>query len=159
MKRLVDMMEADAILLDLEGEDFAGVLQNGLAALSRAGLLSADLSARLGEALLAREAQGGIRIGRGVAVPHVYLDGITETRLYFCRSKKALPTDEADGLAVDLVLILCGPVEAQANHLPLLARLVRLLNRPALLDALRQASTPGDVMQVLNETESINDQR
>lgn len=111
------------------------------------------LDARLAfEALLERERLGATGMGRGVAIPHARLEGLTEIVGVFARCLKPVDFDAVDDEPVDLVFALFAPEDAGANHLRALARVSRCLRDPSTCAKLRAAEDDSAVYAVLTET-------
>lgn len=97
-------------------------------------------SAPLLELLRTRERVGSTAIGKGVAVPHARSLTIDRPALVVARSHKGIEWDAADGLPVQIVLLVLSPGEwgEEAHHAFLgravgAARLQR--NRQRMLEA------------------------
>ena len=91
------------------------------------------------ETLLQRERLGSTGLGRGIAVPHVKLIGISSIVCLFARLSKPIDFESQDGEPVDLVFVLLAPDHAGGDHLKALARISRLVREPTALDRLRTA--------------------
>ena len=59
-----------------------------------------------------------------------------------------------DGRPVDLLFMIAVPPEQDSLHLQILARLVNLLGRHALVDALRHARGPERFLELLQKVEN-----
>jgi PTS system nitrogen regulatory IIA component len=113
-----------AILEQLAGR-FAGVY----------GLDPAMVLERIEE----REKLGSTGFGRGVAIPHARIPGLTRPVAAFFRLEKPVQFDAADGMPVDLVFGLLSPESAGAAHLHALAAISRMMRDDALHAALGEA--------------------
>jgi nitrogen PTS system EIIA component len=78
------------------------------------------------ERILEREALGSTGFGRGVAIPHARIDGLTRPVVAFLRLEQPVDFDAADGMPVDCVFGLLSPDQAGAVHLQALAAISRL---------------------------------
>jgi PTS system nitrogen regulatory IIA component len=78
-------------------------------------------------ALQERENLGPTGVGRGVALPHARLDGLTDVVAVFIRLDKPLDFESADRQPVDLFFCLLAPTEAGIDHLKALALVSRTL--------------------------------
>ena len=92
------------------------------------------------ETLLLRERAGTTAVGKGVAVPYARSLAVIEPRLVVARSRRGVPWDAADQLAVHIVLLLLSPAEhSDEAHLDLLSRAVAAArlqrNRQKLIEA------------------------
>jgi len=92
------------------------------------------------DGLQEREALGSTGFGRGVALPHARIEGLS--RPVAALLKLAAPIDfaAADRLPVDLVIGLLSPTNAGATHLHALAALSRLVRDEDMHRALAEAS-------------------
>jgi PTS system nitrogen regulatory IIA component len=68
----------------------------------------------------------------------------------FIRLKKPLPFDAVDSQPVDLLFCLAVPEDCGEDHLKLLAQVAELFSDPDLLRQLREATTSGQLMQLLS---------
>jgi nitrogen PTS system EIIA component len=110
--------------------------------------LYVDADAAL-QALLAREATGSTGVGRGVAIPHARVAGLTSVQAVVARLEKPIDFDSLDGEPVDLLVALFAPLDAGSEHLRALARVSRLLRQPELREQLRQAHSADAIMALL----------
>ena len=74
-----------------------------------------------------REKLGSTGFGRGVAIPHARIDGLTRPVAAFLRLEHPVDFDSADGMPVDCVFGLLSPEQAGATHLQALAAISRLM--------------------------------
>ncbi|MEP6881350.1 MAG: PTS sugar transporter subunit IIA [Dokdonella sp.] len=106
-----------------------------------AGLLATDPDEEqvIAAALLQRERLGSTGIGRGVAIPHARIEGISEVRAALIQLAKPMAFDAIDGQAVDLVAAMVVPEHSPEQHLHLLAELAELFSNAELTAAMRRA--------------------
>jgi len=102
------------------------------------------------ESLCARERLGSTGLGKGVAIPHGRVKGSRHVQAAFIRLRKPLPFDAADGEPVDLLFCLAVPEDCGEDHLKLLAQVAELFSDPQLLRELREAESPGRLLQLLS---------
>jgi PTS system nitrogen regulatory IIA component len=153
MEQPLHLLDVGHVVLDVHAPDFQGCLDALTGYLAQHEALDAVRCRLLTEALRDRERLATTSIGRGVAVPHAYVEGVPRVMLLFARLKPPVAHETQDEQPIDLVFMLVGPEEAQAGHLPLLARLVRLLHDQRFLAELRGAATPEAVLRALREVE------
>lgn len=84
-------------------------------------------SAMVLEGLEEREKLGSTGFGRGVALPHARIEGLSRPVAALLRLDAPSEFDAADGMPVDLVFGLLSPVNAGATHLHALAAISRLV--------------------------------
>ena len=95
-----------------------------------------------------RERIGPTSLGRGVAIPHARIAGLTQPVLLFVRTAQALECDAPDGKAVQDFFVLLMPAKTIQLHLQVLADLVSALHERDFRHAL-QAAQSGDAVQHL----------
>ena len=130
--------------------------------------MMADIVAATGRAerdgleagLLKREESFATGMPGGFAIPHCRTEAVHEAALALVRLSEPVDFGSADGPA-DLIIAITAPAGTDNQHLTLLAQLSRALIRPEFLAALRGASTPEEVselvMDVVAPEESGND--
>ncbi|MBI1365652.1 MAG: PTS IIA-like nitrogen regulatory protein PtsN [Alphaproteobacteria bacterium] len=93
------------------------------------------------ETLLAREQLGSTGVGKGVAIPHGKLEGLSRVFGLLARLETPIDFDAVDDQPVDLIFVLLAPANATAAHLKALARVSRLMRDEEARAALRGADT------------------
>lgn len=116
---------------------------------NRAGRITGLESREIFNALLQRERLGSTGLGRGIAVPHIKMEGLKSITCLFARLEKPVPFDSNDGEPVDLVFFLLAPEHAGGDHLKALARISRLVRDPAAVELLHAAKDGESLKRVL----------
>ncbi len=88
-----------------------------------------------------RERLGCTALGKGIAVPHGRLDGLTDPIIAIVSLENPIDYDAADGVPVWLVVCLLVPIEASELHLNLLASLVTRFEDDGFVGAVQAAHT------------------
>ena len=96
-------------MLDVDARDIESILQQTLRQVVARGLLPAEHRAAVESALLDRERQVSTAIGNAVAVPHAYLDALTEPLIVFVRLARPINLGAPDGVPTRFVFVLLGP--------------------------------------------------
>jgi PTS system nitrogen regulatory IIA component len=131
-----EIIGPDRVVVGLRVTDKTQLLQD-LAGRSAIGL---GLDRRMiFDALLARENLGSTGLGKGFALPHARLEGLSETFALFVRLARPIDFAAIDDRPVDLVILLLSPANGGNNHLATLAALSRPLRDAAFVQRLRQA--------------------
>lgn len=86
-----------------------------------------------------REKLGSTGFGRGVAIPHARIPGISRPIAVFFRLESPVAFDAADGMPVDLIFGLLSPEQAGAAHLHALAAISRMMRDEATHAAISEA--------------------
>jgi PTS system nitrogen regulatory IIA component len=91
------------------------------------------------EQLEERERLGSTGFGRGVAIPHARIPGISRPVAVLLKLRQPADFASADGLPVDIVFGLLSPENSGATHLHALAAISRLMRDEAMHAALAAA--------------------
>lgn len=132
----LDLLSPDRVHTNFKATGKADLLR-GLSALLAT---EDDESAAILDALSAREALGSTGLGRGVAIPHGRIEGLSRARAAFVRLAEPLDFDAIDGQPVDLVAALAVPAQFSDQHLKLLGELAEIFSDPKMTGALRDAA-------------------
>lgn len=97
-----------------------------------------------------REALGSTGFGRGVAIPHARIDGLSRPVAIFFRLPSPVPFEAADGLPVQMVFGLLSPQNAGAAHLHALAAISRMMRDETMRTALAEAPSDEAVFGLLS---------
>ena len=132
-----DLLVTDLVYADFKASSKKQALQN----LSRRWAEVHGMNDRLAmEKLLDRERLGSTGVGKGVAIPHARIEGLTKISGVFARLATPIDFDAVDDVPVDLIFMLFAPEDAGADHLKALARVSRLLRDSAVCDKFRQTT-------------------
>lgn len=100
--------------------------------------------------MMAREAQGGTAVEAGVAVPHAKSAAVRYPSLAVVTLREGIDCGALDGVPSDIFFMIAAPADAEL-HMAVLARLTRLLLEPEFLEQLRQAITPEEFLEIVDE--------
>lgn len=105
------------------------------------------------QAVFEREQMMSTGVGKGLGLPHAKTKAVTATVAAF-----AITADPVDFAAIDdekvrLVFLLVGTEAAKSEHIKILSRISRLLNRDAFRERLLQAHDADEVLALLEEGE------
>jgi fructose-specific phosphotransferase system IIA component len=102
------------------------------------------------EMLKKRESLGSTAIGSGVAIPHGRSLAISSIKILFARHGKGVDFEAPDGEPVRLFFLIVAPPQDRNNeYLPLLGQIAELVKDPDARSRLLEASTFGDLRQIL----------
>ena len=140
------VMSTERMVMDMTATDVGGVMRE-LADPAFLNTLVLDVRG-LRQQLLDREHLLSTGVGNGIAVPHPR-DPISTLRapavIVFGRSVKGVEYEAADSKLVHLFFLLC--CQTIELHLHLMGRLANLLRNTSFIDALRECSSPDEVMR------------
>jgi len=100
-------------------------------------------------ALIERERLGSTGLGKGVAIPHARIPGLTHTVAAMMTLASPVNYESADGKEVDIAFGLLVPEEDGDHHLQHLARLVSLFRDADTCQKIRNTSSPEQVFEIL----------
>lgn len=103
------------------------------------------------DALLERERLGSTGSGKGIAIPHARMPGLTRLIGVFARLDEPIEFEAVDGQPVDLVFMLIAPASAGADHLKALSNISRLLRREEVVERLRGSDRADAILALLIE--------
>lgn len=147
---LSDLLSQKAVVLNLH----ARCKRDALAMLAeRAGAVTGADAASIREALMDREKLGSTGVGRGVAIPHGKVEGLSAITGLLAKLDAPIDFEAVDDQPVDLIFVLLAPMDASAAHLKALAKVSRLLRDDRVREALRGAETPEAMFAIAVETE------
>jgi PTS system nitrogen regulatory IIA component len=144
--RLCDFLDFDSIRVDLGAGNKRQLLH--LLGQIAGGRLGFDPTAIV-DSLVERERLGSTGFGRGVAIPHGKVEGLSTIYAMMVRLAEPIDYKAIDGRRVDLVFLLLSPPDAGAQHLKALAAVSRTVRGEATLEKLRGARTRDALAAVL----------
>jgi PTS system nitrogen regulatory IIA component len=148
MMGITDRISAADVVLDLGATSKSNLLQT----------LAAEAARRLDRpeqeilgVLQDREKLGSTGLGRGVALPHARLAGNDPPVTIFARLRRPIDYEAKDAEPVDLAILVLWPEASPEGFLPALSETCRALREPQALRRLREATSPDEVVAVLNK--------
>ena len=98
----------------------------------------------------ARESKTDTGIPGGIAIPHCRSAAVTEPTLAMARPNPGVSFGAKDG-AADLIFFIAAPDGADQEHLKLLSTLARSLMKKSFTASLREAQTPEEIVDLVND--------
>jgi len=144
---LSDFMHEDLILIDLLSDTKEDIIKELIRPIIKTGFTDSEKS--LYKAILAREALGSTVIGKGIAIPHAETTSVKEKFIIFGRSKKGIDFNSIDSNPVHLFFMIISPHREISPHLKILARISRFLKDKTFRDALMNAKSPEDIIELI----------
>lgn len=117
----------------------------------------APLAGRISRRLARRHAHASVALGRGVALPHAAVPGLTRPRSLFVRTVQGLDLQAADGEPVRQFLTLLVPFPAMGIDYDRLMVWSRQLGRVEVIGALRRAADAASLQRLLIEFRLVAD--
>jgi mannitol PTS system EIIA component len=144
---LADLLAVDRVVLGATAGGWEDAVHQVGAVLVASGAVTDGYV----DAMLERERSVSTFVGEGVAIPHGTLAGRgLVTRDALCVVQFPASVDwHGDEVVLCIGIAACGD-----GHVPILARLAELLMEPDRAEALRTATTAGEVVALLTPEES-----
>lgn len=101
------------------------------------------------QGLLERERLGSTGLGKGVAIPHARIPGISHTIGALITLKTPISYDAPDNKPVDIIFGLLVPEDGNAHHLQNLSRLVTLFRDESVCQSIRTTTDPEAMFDLL----------
>ncbi len=106
------------------------------------------------KAVFEREKVMSTGVGKGLGLPHAKTAAIEDTVAAFAVMEHPIDFGSIDNRPVQLLFLLVGTEAAKSQHIKLLSRISRLMNRDAFRDRLLKARSASEVLAVFEEGES-----
>jgi mannitol/fructose-specific phosphotransferase system IIA component (Ntr-type) len=132
----------DTCLLDLTAKGIEDLIPQVIDRMIGSGLLPAEERDSVIEVFLERERIVSTAIGNAVAVPHCYLESLSEPQIVFVRLKHGINLGAPDGTPTQYFFFLLGPTGRAAEHLDTLSLIARLMSDSEFRYELGEARNP-----------------
>ena len=147
--KLMDILEKDAVILDLGNRDKREVLAEMAAGVAK---VQPQIDAEeLLDVLLEREKLQSTGIGDGVAIPHGKLAGLDRLVASFARSSTGVDFESIDGQPTHHIFLLVVPEHSGGKYLKALARISRFFRDPLFRQKLSQSQTLDDLINTIRD--------
>ncbi len=101
------------------------------------------------QVLLERERLGSTGLGKGVAIPHARIPGLSHTIAAMMTLSSPIKYDAADKQPVDIVFGLLVPEDDDEHHLEHLSRLVTMFRDPQICQSIRKTTNADKMFDLL----------
>ena len=149
--KITDLLKKDAIALNAAVASKSEAIDKMISLHNAVGNLSDVDSYK--EAILARENQGTTAIGEGIAVPHAKSDSVKTPGLSAITVPGGVDYGAPDGKPSDIFFMIAAPMDGDL-HLEILSRLMVMLMEPEFCNALRNAKTADDFLDIIDKKEA-----
>jgi fructose-specific phosphotransferase system IIA component len=152
--KFADFVVREAVIADLKTDTKEGVIRTMVKSLLDGGKVAADEFEGIIKAIMKREELGSTGIGRGVAVPHTKHPSVKKLIGAVAVSREGVDFDSLDGEKVHLFFMLISPPDRPGDHLRALENVSRQLRDDQFCRFLKQAKTPAEILQLLDEADT-----
>ncbi len=151
--KLADIVCLDAIVAQLESTERDKVIQELVASLSKHKKLQGADPKMLAKAVIKRENEASTGIGKGVAVPHVKHESITEPVAVVGCSQNGIDFSSLDKQPVYSVFLLLSPTNKPDKHLQAMETIFKNLQKDDFRRFLRQAQTRQEIIEAIRDAD------
>lgn len=103
-----------------------------------------------------REKSMSTYIGQGLAIPHARLEGIDKPALFFARSEVGVAIGGGRPDRAHMIFILLTPSNTPQVQARMLARIAGLMDSEYVVERLRHASTPAEILEAIRTGETAS---
>lgn len=151
--KILDFLSKEAVKVDLEGKNKKEIITELVELLHTSKKIKDPKP--VVKILLDREKLGSTGIGQGIAIPHGKTDMVKDIHAAFGISKKGIDFDALDGEPVNLFFLFIAPPDSSGLHLKALAKISHLLKDKYFREALREAKTADEVINIIKEEDEF----
>lgn len=152
--KFADFINVASIKADVAADDKPSAIRELVGSLAAAGAIAAGDVEGIVAAIMKREELGSTGIGRGVAVPHTKHPSVERLVGTVGVSIEGVDFNSLDGDKVQLFFLLVSPPDRPGDHLRALENISRQLRDDTFCRFLKQARTPQDIHQLLDEADN-----
>ena len=127
MENLAKAVREGYVLVDPEAGDLRDVLLQVVSMCAANGIISVEQQPAVLQELLDRQQRVPTATGRGVAIPHAYMEGIAEPVIAIVRLKRPIDMGAPDGMPTRLLFVLLGPSGDLNGHIDTVTTIWRLV--------------------------------
>jgi nitrogen PTS system EIIA component len=149
-----DFINVASIKADVQADDKPAVIRELVESLAAAGAIAQEQVLGIVGAIMKREELGSTGIGRGVAVPHTKHASVEKLVGTVGVSASGVDFNSLDGDKVNLFFLLISPPDRPGDHLRALENISRQLRDDTFCRFLKQARSPQDIRQLLDEADN-----
>ncbi len=145
------LLNRDTVRVGLPGETKNEVLNNLIDLLEgQPGVRDLE---KVRQAVFARENVMSTGVGKGLALPHAKTDAVDRTVAALAITEKPVDFDAIDGKPVRILFLLVGTEDAKTQHIKILSRISRLMNRDDFREQLLEARDADEVLALIEKGE------
>lgn len=151
--KLLDIVCLNAIVPQLESTERDTVIYELIEALCQNKKLAKIDTKLLAKAVIKRENEASTGIGKGVAVPHVKHEAISEPIAVIGCSSEGIDFASLDKQPVYSIFLLLSPVDKPDKHLQAMETIFRNLQKDDFRRFLRQVRSREDVVEAIKDAD------
>lgn len=148
---LAQLLTAEQIVPEMKSTEHLPAIQELVDHLESKDLLKDVNKSDVLEQLYRREEQTSTGIGSGVAIPHTFVDDLSEVVAVFGRSKEGIDFGALDNAPVHFVVLFIVPQQQYHMHLKTLAAIAKMFSGTLIRDRLSEATSEEEILEILSK--------
>ncbi len=152
MMKITDILTEEMIRTNLPEKNKTDVINSLIEIVARKDKVHDKEKVR--QAIFEREKIMSTGVGNGFAIPHGKTDAVADIVGAFATTADPIDYQSLDEQPVRIVLLLVGPETMVGQHIKLLSRISRLMNKEDFRKRLLQAESPARVFEIFKTEES-----
>ncbi len=141
------LFNKDSIILDADFDDKQDLLEHMSGVIAHKTKLSTDI---VRSEILKREEQMSTAVGKGIALPHARLSGITHPLIFMVKNSKGLEWDSPDNKLIRWVFFIITPESNPSIQLNILQMLAKIFNNKEVIDQISTADNTKEVWELIS---------
>lgn len=150
--QISDFLSPETVAVDLVCEDKDELIDLMIDLLSSHEQVT-DLD-EVRRAVIERENMMSTGVGKGLALPHAKCDAVTDTVAALATLRDPVEYGSIDDEPVRIAFLLVGTPDAKSQHVKVLSRVSRLMNRESIRSNLLKSKTPAELLDIFREAEA-----
>lgn len=152
--KLLDLIRKESIIAELTSSDRNGAIRELVEVLATAGAIKQDSVESIIRSIITRErTRGTTGFGKGVAVPHVKVEGMSDIVASVGRSSRGIDFGSLDGQPVYTIFLIVSPADAPEEHLRAMDLVFRHLQQEQFRNFMRQSDKVEKIYDLLQEAD------
>jgi len=152
--KLLDLVRPTCIVPELAATDRNGAIRELVQVLADARLIEQSAVEGIVRSIVTRErTRGTTGFGKGVAVPHAKVEGLSQIVASVGRSTSGIDFSSLDGQPVHIVFLIISPADQPDEHLRAMDLVFRHLQQERFRKFLRQMDTAERIYDLLKEAD------
>jgi mannitol/fructose-specific phosphotransferase system IIA component (Ntr-type) len=153
--KLADIVVTDALRAQLQATTRDDAILELVEALAQAGAVAKKDIGTIVKAVLARESQATTGMGKGIALPHAKLKGLSSPIATIGVAAEGLDFSSLDSQPVYSVILLLSSPDDPDEHLQAMETIFRHVQRDMFRKFLRQAETNQAIVDLIHEADEM----
>ncbi len=138
--KLMDVLRKECVATGLSLPDKRSAIEAIAKLAAQSPALAGVEAAAIADALAKREEVGTTGFGKGIAIPHCRIEGVSEFVVGLASVPDGVDFESTDGKPVRLIVFIVGPADGSTTHIKLLSAISRVLSTEGAIDEMVAAT-------------------